>query len=273
MKNERNDWKYYNYRNAWRFAGPPHEEQKLNDEACKNLLRMSGLMVRNTYDFDCKEETCFWNLIKDQFGGLKELTSNTRNRVTKSLECLDFQRVDFSMVQTLGYPILKATFDDYATVDRPMNQQIFEDYLRHCQCWDYEYWGVFDKNTNEFIGFCANRLWENATEYGIIGIWPQYKHNGTFPYYGLFYEMNRYYLQEKSFRYVTDGSRSITEHSNIQQFLEEKFRFRKAYCQLAVHYKWWMKIAVNSLYPFRKIITLPRVKAILNMEAMQRGEK
>ena len=34
-----------------------------------------------------------------------------------------------------------------------------------------------------------------------------------------------------------------------------------------------MKIAVNLLYPFRKIIPLQRVKAILNMEAMQRGEK
>lgn len=269
----KNEWNYYLYRHAWRFAGPPHEEQKLDGEDCQNLLALGGLMVRNTYDFDCKEETSFWNLIKDRFGGMQELSSNTRNRVKKSLESLDFRLVDFSIVQTLGYPILKATFDDYATVDRPMNQQIFEDYLRHCQRWDYEYWGVFDKNTNEFIGFCANRLWEDASEYGIIGIWPQYKHNGTFPYYGLFYEMNRYYLQEKGFRYVTDGSRSITEHSNIQGFLVEKFGFRQSYCKIAIQYRKWLKFAVKTLYPFRKSISLPRIKAILNMEAMQRGEK
>ena len=85
--------------------------------------------------------------------------------------------------------------------------------------------------------------------------------------------MNQYYLQEKGFRYVTDGSRTITEHSQIQDFLIQNFNFRKAYCQLEVHYCWWMKIAVKILYPFRKIIPLPRVKAILNMEAMQRGEK
>ena len=264
---------FYLYRQAWRFDGAPHEEPKLQEQEWKALLKQGGLMVRNTYNFDCQEETCFWNLIKDQFGGLEELSSNTKNRVNKALEHFDFRLIDISLIQDSGYPILKATFDDYVTVDRPMNPQVFEDYLRHCQSKDYEYWGVFDRSTNGFIGFCANRLWKEAAEYGIIGIQPEYKHNGTFPYYGLFYRMNQYYLQEKSFRYVTDGSRSITEHSNIQPFLEDKFHFRKAYCHLAIYYKWWMKIAVKLLYPFRKIITLPRVKAILNMEAMQRGEK
>ena len=85
--------------------------------------------------------------------------------------------------------------------------------------------------------------------------------------------MNEYYLGEKKYRYVADGARSITEHSHIQDFLIQNFNFRKAYCQLEVHYCWWMKLAVKMLYPFRKIIPLQRVKAILNMEAMQRGEK
>ncbi len=264
---------YINHWNMWRYGGPPHQEIKIDPKDCRCLLKKGGYLVRNTYDFDCQEKSSFWNLIKDCFGGLEELSSNTRNRVNKALEYFDFRLIDVSLIQSSGYPILKATFDDYATVDRPMNQQVFDEYLRHCQSKDYEYWGVFDRSNDKFIGFCANRLWKEAAEYGIIGIQPEYKHNGTFPYYGLFYRMNQYYLQEKSFRYVTDGSRSITEHSNIQPFLEDKFHFRKAYCHLAIYYKWWMKIAVNLLYPLRKIITLPRVKAILNMEAMQRGEK
>ena len=264
---------FYLYRHAWRYDGPPHLEPQLSENECKNLLKQGGMMVRNTYGFDCKEETSFWNLVKDHFGGMEELSGNTRNRVGKSLENLDFLLIDFQLVKKEGYPILKATFDDYATTDRPMNQQVFDEYLRHCQGKTYEYWGVFDKKDGAFVGFCANRLWDGTCEYGVIGIQPEYKHNGTFPYYGLFYSMNQHYLQEKGFRYVTDGSRSITEHSRIQPFLEEKFRFRKSYCHLAVHYRWWLKIAVNLLYPFRKTLPLPRIKAILNMEAMQRGEK
>ena len=123
------------------------------------------------------------------------------------------------------------------------------------------------------IGFCANWLWSDAVEYGLVGVLPEYKRECTaYPYYGLFYSMNQYYLQEKGFRYVTDGSRSITEHSNIQPFLEEKFLFRKSYCHLAIHYKWWMKLAVKILYPFRKRIKNNNVRAILNMEAMQNEE-
>ena len=261
------------YRKAWRFDGAPHEERKLQKEEWRALLRQGGLMVRNTFDYDCAEETSFWHLVKDRFGGLEELKSDTRNRVRKSMEALEFRRIDFQTVKDKGYPVLKATFDDYAIVDRPMNGQVFEDYLRHCQSKDYEYWGVFDKEGDRFIGFCANRLWDEAVEYGLIGILPEYKHNGTFPYYGLFHSMNQYYLQEKAMRYITDGSRSITEHSNIQPFLMEKFLFRKAYCHLAIHYKWWMSLAVKILDPFRKVISQPQVKAILNMESMTHKKK
>lgn len=259
---------FYLYRKAWRYDGAPHEEPQLNKEQWKALLKQGGLMVRNTYHFDCQQQTDFWNLIKDHFGGLGELSGNTRRSVQKSLEKLEFRRIDFALVQASGYPILKATFEDYAVVDRPMNRQVFDDYLKHCQSKDYEYWGIFDRKTQQFIGFCANRLWPEAMEIGVIGILPEYKHNGTFPYYGLFHSMNQYYLEEKNFKYITDGSRSITHHSNIQEFLIKKFNFRKSYCELKVYYKWWMRAAVKVLYPFRKIIPIPQVKAILNMESM-----
>lgn len=264
---------FYLYRKAWRFDGAPHEERKLCEEEWNALLRQGGMMVRNTFDYDCAEETRFWHLVKDHFGGLEELKSDTRNRVRKSMDALEFRLIGYETVKDKGYPILKATFDDYAVVDRPMDEQVFDDYLKHCQSKDYEYWGVFDRSDGRFIGFCANRIWDEAVEYGMIGILPEYKHNGTFPYYGLFHSMNQYYLKERGLRYVTDGSRSITEHSNIQPFLEEKFHFRKAYCHLAIHYCWWLGLAVRLLYPFRNVVKNPQVKAILKMESMRRMEE
>ena len=95
--------------------------------------------------------------------------------------------------------------------------------------------------------------------------------NSTYPYYGLIYEMNRYYLEELKLKYVNDGSRSITEHSNIQQFLIDTFHFRKAYCRLQIVYKWWMRLVVNLLYPFRKIIPFLSVKSVLRMELFNRN--
>lgn len=263
---------FYLYRKAWRYDGAPHEEPHLKKEEWQALLKKGGLIVRNTYDFDSREETCFWYIVKDSFKGLDEYASNERNKIRRSNNVLTFKKISVNLLKSEGWTILKATYDDYAVSDRTMNETVFQDYLSSCEKRDFDYWGVFDDG--RLVGFCTVWLWLlDSCEYGLIGMLPEYKHNNTYPYYGLFHQLNDYYLSEKGFRYVTDGARSITEHSNIQEFLVENFGFRKAYCQLEVHYIWWMRIAVKMLYPFRKIITLPRVKAILNMEAMQRGEK
>lgn len=263
---------FYLYRKAWRFDGAPHEEPLLLENDWKALLKKGGLLVRNTYNFDQEKESHFWYVIKDTFQGLDDFSSNERNKIRRAVKTLTFKKVSINLLKSEGWNILQATYEDYAVSDRTMDETVFLDYLSACEKQDFDFWGIFDQE--KLIGFCTVWLWTpDSCEYGLIGILPEYKHNNTYPYYGLFYKMNEYYLGEKKYRYVTDGARSITEHSHIQDFLIQNFGFRKAYCQLAVHYQWWMKIVVNLLYPFRKIITLPRIKAILNMEAMQRGEK
>ena len=262
--------RYYRYRNAWLFEGAPHNETLLDRTEQKAVLKQGGLLIRNTYDFDCPEQTTFWNVIKDHFEGLEGLTANTKSRVNKALEGLEIKLTDFSLFEQQGYDILKATYEDYAVSDHRMDRAYFTEYLARCQGRDYDCWGIFDKSTGKMVGFQTIWLWGDSCQLDLIGVLPEYKRNQTFPYYGLFYTVSQYYLQEKGLRYITDGTRSITEHSNIQSFLEEKFHFRKSYCHLAIHYQWWMKIAVKMLYPFRKIITGSRVKAILNMESMTR---
>ncbi len=264
---------YYLYRKAWRFRGAPHQERRLEKHEWKALLRHGGLMVRNTYDFDQEGENSFWYVVKDRFGGMEELSSNERNKVRRSLEKLDFRRISIEQVADEGYPILKATYQDYAVDDRPMTQAIFDKYMAECRNDDFDYWGIFDKEDGKMIGFCTVWLWERSCEYGLIGIMPEYKKNNTYPYYGLFHSMNQHYLQEKGLEYVADGARSITEHSHIQEYLMENFNFRKAYCKMEIHYQWWMKAAVAMLFPFRNIVRNRNVKAILNMEAMQHEQQ
>ena len=261
------------YRQAWRFDGPPHAEPKLQEQEWNNLLKQGGLMVRNTYNFDCQQETCFWYIIKDQYEGLDGLPSRVRNKIRHAFNSFDYRLIPFEMLKEKGYGIIEETYADYAVHDRKMDQKVFMEYLSQCHEKPFDYWGIFDKETQQMVGFCTVTLWDNSCEYGMTGILSKYKRNGTYPYYGLYHYLNEYYLDKQGFKYVSDSARTITEHSNIQDFLIENFGFRKAYCQLEVHYCWWMKLAVKMLYPFRKIITLQRIKAILKMEAMQRGEK
>ena len=264
---------YALYRNAWRFEDAPHLETRLEPEEWKSLLKKGGLLVRNTYNFDCQDVTSFWYVIKDQYEGLEALPSRVRNKIRHAFNSFEYRLIPFDTIKEKGFQIIKETYDDYAIHDRKMNQEVFTKYLEQCHEKPFDYWGIFDKETQQMVGFCTVTLWDHCCEYGMTGILSKYKRNGSYPYYGLYHRLNEYYIDQQHFRYVSDSARTITEHSQIQDFLIQNYHFRKSYCQLAIHYRWWMKIIINMLYPFRKIIPLQRVKAILNMEAMQRGEK
>ena len=269
LKNMFSEGDFEIYRHAWRYALSPDCEPQLSDSQCNVLLKKGGWLVRNTYDFDCEEETEFWYVIKDSFGGMDEHSQNERKKLRHAFRNFDFQIVDIDLVRKKAYPILKATFVDYNVTDRAINEAVFAEYLDNCSKENFDFWGAFDVETHELVGFCAVRVFDYSCEYGLIGFEPKYKHNASYPYYGFFYKMNEYYLDNKKFRYVVDGARSITEHSDIQLFLEKNFKFRKAYCKLKIKYKWWFGIAVRVLLPFRKLIWNRNVRAVLNMHKMQ----
>jgi len=256
---------YHLYRKAWRYSGAPHHETQLNKAEWRSLLKQGGMLVRNTFDFDGPAETPFWYVIKDHFGDLEELSPRVRNKIRHAQQAFDYRRIDPSLLEEKGYPIIAETYADYAVKDRTMNEALFKEYLHQ---YDFDYWGVFEKGSDNLVGLSLVRLWSDSCEYDLSGMMTCYKHDGSYPYYGLFHALNQYYLQERRFKYVSDGTRSITEHSNIHEFLMQNFNFRKAYCRLEVHYQWWMKIAVKMLYPFRKIITMPNVSAVLRMESL-----
>lgn len=261
---------YFLYRKAWRYVGAPHREQRLKTEAYQQLLKQGGLLVRNTYDYDQQDESSFWYISKDRFLGFEELTPKCRNKIRKANKNYSYRIIETKELQEVGFHIYKENLLSYD----PKNDKVKKsDFMSFFIEGITECWGCFLADTDTMIGFAINYNWQDACDYELMSILPKYKHNTTYPYYGLIYAMNAYYLQKKQMKYVTDGTRTITEHSQIQDFLIQNFNFRKAYCKLEVHYCWWLSTAVKLLYPFRNIITLPRIKAILNMEAMKRGEK
>lgn len=257
------------YRHAWRYNLAPDCEPELSDSQCKELLRYGGWFVRNTFDFDQKEESEFWYLIKDSFGGMEELSYNVRRRIRKALSVFDYKIIDKQTVREQGYSIIKATYQDYKVKDRYMSRKKYDKYMDDRDENEYEFWGVFEKESQNLVGWCMVHIFGDSCEYDILAVLPGYKRNGTYPYYGLFYKRNEYYLGERKFKYVSDGSRSITEHSNIQSFLEQNFKFRKAYCKLKVRYKWWFGAIVKMLYPFRKLIKNRNVRGVMLMEGVK----
>lgn len=56
---------YRLYKQAWVFNSDLHKEVQFGTDDILGLFSKGGLMVRNVYDFDAKEETSFWYVIKD----------------------------------------------------------------------------------------------------------------------------------------------------------------------------------------------------------------
>ena len=54
---------YKIYKHAWIDKRAPHFGEKLDAISISELLSNGGIMVRNTYDFDCDKETSFWYVI------------------------------------------------------------------------------------------------------------------------------------------------------------------------------------------------------------------
>ncbi len=263
---------YRLYKKAW-VSIDESKETLLCKSDINQLLDRGGWMVRNVYNFDCPNETSFWYVIKDSFGGLEELSSGARRDVRKSLRTYDVLRITANQLLEIGYPIYSSAQEAYRVKCDVMSIDQYKNLIEsYAADKNKEFWVIKHKESGEYIALAINTIKENSCEYNVLKCKPHALRDGTQPYYGLIYEMNRYYLDELGLRYVNDGARSITEHSNIQPFLMQKFKFRKAYCNLKITYKWWLNIIIKLLYPFRKLIPIGRVKALLYMEGIVRGD-
>jgi len=225
-------------------------------------------MLRNVYDWDCDTETSFWAVINDRVWRIEELPSKTRNQVRRSLRDCDIRRLtNCELVDADGYNVYAKAFERYHDVTvNVAARDAWESVVLKSE--KFEYWGVFRKEDGKLIAYGMNTVMDKSVNYNVLKAIPKYM-NKHYPYFGLLYTMNDYYLSVCGKKYVTDGFRSLTEHSNIQPFLEKNFLFRKAYCKVKIYYKWWLKLAVKALYPFRNIIPNQQIKAVLRFEEIQ----
>lgn len=253
------------YKGGW-VNTIPHQSVKITQNEARNLLRKGGRFVKNVYNWDKQEQASFWYVIKDVYGGIDELPAKVRNQVRKSQKTYDFKKVSPEEMNELGFELFNKSRERFGQSMSVTKEQ----WANRVNSGDRDFWLAIDKETGIAEGFGINRIIGDYCSYVSMGVNPNAP-KSTYPMYGLILEMNRYYLEELKLKYVCDGARSITEHSNIQPFLEEKFKFRKAYCDIQMFYKPLLDLAVKLLFPFRKLIRIKKLQAFLYQESMARG--
>jgi len=265
-------WKYYH--GALLPEVAPHVKIELTENEEHELVKLSKLyFIRYVSNWDKKEESQFWYVIKDKFGGMEELSSNTRSKVRRGLKNCIVKKVTKKLIADNGFEIYYHAFRSYSTYLKPMDKEDFRNNILRCNKCDF--WAVYKKDEDKIIAYSQNHIEDNSINYSTIKFHPDYLK--FYPSYALFFEMNQYYLNEKKFLYVNDGARSISHDTNIQDFLINKFKFRKAFCQLHIVYRWDIELVVKILYPFRYLISmidysgLNRLKVLLNQEGIRKS--
>jgi hypothetical protein len=173
-----------------------------------------------------------------------------------------------------GYKVYVAAFKRYKTINKPMSSKKFIKHINSLDK-DWEFWGVYSRETDELIAYSQNKIVTDQCYYSTIKFHEKYLK--MYSSYALYFAMNSYYLKERKLKYVNEGTRSILHETNVQSFLIDKFKFRKAYCKLHVQYHPLVTPIIFVLYPFRKIIVksnllfFRKIGVVLSQEQLHRN--
>ncbi len=253
---------------------PPHKTVFLNDYDKKQLLNISrAYFIRYNSSFDVQQ--CeFWYIVKDSYEDLNLLSSKMRNQIKKAQRIYFTKLIAKNLIMELAYNVYLEASKRYKTFEKIMTEEKFIQYIDSLSE-QYEFWGVFEYDTNKLVAYSQNFIDDESCFYEEIFSTPESLKK--YSSYVLFFDMNSYYMNSKKFKYVHDGSRSLSHNTSIHEFLETKFRFRKAYSKMEIVYRNDVKIIVKLLYPFRKIIKkinlniFNRITVLLNHEKIRRS--
>lgn len=262
---------YSEYKHCLIWRGPSPDEKRLTEAQARQLLYGSNAwMLQNLYDWDCDEETNFWFIIKESYSE-SDYSKKVRKYIEKANARFEYRLIDKVTYQRFAYDVYDAAFSHYKVNDG--YRQTRADFEKSaCKIdRDVDIWGAIDRETGRLEAYSICKRKGDIVDFQTSKANPEFLPK-YYIMYGLYDARNRYYLGEKRFKIVISSARSITEHSNIQNFLIEKLGFRRAFCHMSIYYKPWLKFIVNCVYPLRKYIKHPKIVYLLRLEEMRRGK-
>ena len=182
------------YKSTWIFLEESKEEL-LSSEEANALLKKRGLMVRNTYDFDTKEETSFWFIVKDHLENISELPFSTRRNIRRALRFYNIRKINVNEFSEKALPIINSAQKSYKVKSKVTSKKEFDKEIEQYKKDDNkEFWIVERKSDNEAVAIAINTIKEDSCEYDTMRCKAEALKDRTYPYYGLIYIMNNHYL-------------------------------------------------------------------------------
>ena len=271
-------WKYYNHAAIPTCA--PHEEPDITPIEDGSIWKMAGrpLMARWTTDFDCGYETNWWYMVREAPFDPETLPARSRKHIRQALKKCSVKRICVEEYMDALYDCYHLAFLRYENADNEVSREVFK---RECIADEQsgcEYWAGFSAESGVLIGYMKVRPYEEYTELLTTKLIPEFMNLRVSD--ALYCTVLSHYLNEAGKRYVTSGSRNINHKTNTEEYKIQSFGYKRAYCRLHMKYQPAVKLAVDCLFPFRKLLrrfdgntTVHQVNAVLRMEEICREAK
>lgn len=252
-------------------------------EICKNgkLVKRGGVLARWTTNFDCKYDTGWWYVIKDQPFEMSQVKSNYRTMIRKGNKYFDVKVINSNEYAKEIAEIMISAYKDSKHI-RKKDIPSCDDAERYISQWSRGslIFGAFFKATGKLCGYYKVNDYDNFAQLETTRSAHEYEKfeiNAALMYGILSYFNER--LKCSNGFYLLDGERSIYHQTDYQNYLFKRFSFRKAFCQLHIVYNPFFEILVDLLYVFRDFFKVVpggfarKINAVLMQEKIHRSFK
>ena len=241
--------------------------------ASKRDINFHGSMVAVWTDhFDSQHETEYWYCIKDDLLDVSALKAKRRYEINKGNKNFTTKVIAPAEYARQLYEVYAGALAGYPGNHPPEPMESFQ---RSIQAWsrpECRLFGTFDNESGDLCGYADVWLRHPYLPISSLKTIPIFERKGV--NFALIYGICRYFEKDiKNGAYLCDGARNSLHETQFQDFLMKYFGFRRAYCNLHLAYRWYLRPAVAALFPMRKIFKghIPQVYALLKMEAWSRG--
>lgn len=251
-----NNTLWINYQRMVVPIGPVNKSYSVSAGDCKELLRYFSdcVLVRSTTGFAEYPER-WYCVIRDRHISLENMNSkDSRRQVRQGLENCLVRKIKSDTIKKEAWPVFLSAIKRYKHTPPTITKISFEEKIIPDEFENiFHYWGVFEKATGRLIAYTHNDIYENVeVNYAEVYYDPNFLRLSSG--YALFYEMDKYYLENQKFMYVNDGFANLLHQTNIQEFLIRGFSYRKQPVGLNIHYRPIVGTCIRLSYPCRHVL-------------------
>lgn len=253
--------------------GTPINMKPIDDGSIWKSDNGFPLFCRYTTHYDCGYPTEWWYCLKDDSYDLKTLKAKKRYRVNKGKKFFYVTIEDENIIKEDIISIQIKAYAEYPIKYRPnINRNSLGDSINNWKNQAHTLFVARSLIDDVPCGYALINEYDDYLYYVQQKAIPEYEKNELNAV--LVDSVLSYYAERITEDHpIVDGQRNTNHETGFQDYLCSVFGFRKAYCELHIKYRFWVKVIISALYPFRNYISKSDRKLFNSISSLLKMEE